>query len=112
MVDVAVGVEVLVSVRIVVDVADGVADGCVALGKGAWVVVCVGCCVGVKEGANVGNRVAVGKNVLVGKAVGTDGMLSEADVAVGVGDITAGNVGGATASPSRGAVDSRNIPPQ
>jgi hypothetical protein len=60
----------------------------------------------------VGNNVAVGKNVLVGNDVGDDGIAPAICVLVGVGDKTAGKVGGAISSPDRGAVVNKKIPPQ
>ena len=60
----------------------------------------------------VANGVAVGKKVLVGKGVGVDGMLSASRVLVGVGERTAGSVGGTISSSGRGAVDIKKIPPQ
>jgi hypothetical protein len=52
----------------------------------------------------VGNNVAVGKKVLVGKAVGEAGITALEEVAVEVGDKTAGNVGGVISSSRRGAL--------
>lgn len=56
------------------------------------------------EGLAVGSSVAVGKKVLVGKAVGAEGLPSTFGVLDGVGERTAGSVGGISASSGRGAV--------
>jgi hypothetical protein len=67
----------------------------------------VGNGVHVEVGSVVGSLVAVGKKVLVGHGVGDGGIMSLSSVVVGVGEITAGKVGGTISSPERGAVESK-----
>lgn len=59
------------------------------------------------DGSAVGSFVAVGKKVLVGQGVGDGGIISLTNVVVGVGEMTAGKVGGTISSSGRGAVDNR-----
>lgn len=60
----------------------------------------------------VGSNVAVGNIVLVGNGVGVSGTPPVTGVFDAKGVRTDGKVGGAIGSPSRGAVDNKNIPPQ
>lgn len=99
---VIVGVRVAVALGVMLGV--DVAVTTVTVG-GTAVGGCVGRLVAVGI-STVGRRVAVGGNVLVGSDVGVEGSWPGTAVLLGVGEITAGRVGGVT-MPSRGALDSK-----
>jgi hypothetical protein len=57
--------------------------------------------------SSVAKGVAVGLGVRVGNDVGVDGPDPETGVFVGVGEITAGKVGGVITASSLGAIESK-----